>query len=77
MLSALKESGCVVRMEKREFVKEFARIKRNEGEVAVELKNEDTIYADDYYYTKSGIIFLINNKELICLTYIRHIKEVY
>ena len=64
-------------MEKREFVKEFARIKRNEGEVAVELKNEDTIYADEYYYTKSGIIFLIKNKELICLTYIRHIKEVY
>ena len=64
-------------MEKREFVKDFARIKRNEGEVAVELKNEDTIYADEYYYTKSGIIFLIKNKELICLTDLDNIVSLW
>ena len=64
-------------MEKREFGKDFARIKRNEGEVAVELKNGDTVYADEYKYTKVSTVFLLKNKELICLTEIRHIKEVY
>ena len=64
-------------MENKEFEKEFARIKRNEGEVAVELKNGDTVYADNYKYTKLITVFLLKNKELICLTEIRHIKEVH
>ena len=65
-------------MEKREFVKDFARIKGKYEKVSVSLKNTDVVYSDDYQFdAKDRVLWLLYHNEKICLTELKNIFDLW